>query len=100
MDRTLRKIEELVVFKLKGAGSTLTDNYIPFGFSFSLADYPAKVGDIIKITADTLDIGEGAGILRVVDIDAGGVYTNYHSPSPKPLGFELWKHTPGWIREI
>jgi hypothetical protein len=100
MDRTLRKIEELVVFKLRGAGSTLTDNYIPFGFSFSLADYPAKVGDIIKITADTLDIGEGAGILRVVDIDAGGVYTNYHSPSPKPLGFELWKHTPGWIREI
>jgi hypothetical protein len=58
------------------------------------------VGDIIYIPVEAVDVGEGAGVFRVVDIDAGGVYTNYAFPSPKTAGFELWKHTPGWIREI
>ena len=100
MDRTLRKIEELVVFKFKGAGGDIVDNYIAFNAIFSLANYPVRVGDIIYIPVEALDIGEGVGIFRVVDIDAGGVYTNYAFPSPKTAGFELWKHTPGWIREI
>jgi len=100
VDRTLRKIEEKVIFKFKGAGGDIVDNYVFFGPAFALADYPAKVGDIIYIPVEAVDVGEGAGVFRVVDIDAGGVYTNYAFPSPKTAGFELWKHTPGWIREI
>jgi hypothetical protein len=100
VDRTLRKIEEKVIFKFKGAGGDIIDNYVFFGPAFALADYPAKVGDIVYIPVEAVDVGEGAGVFRVVDIDAGGVYTNYAFPSPKTAGFELWKHTPGWIREI
>jgi hypothetical protein len=100
VDRTLRKIEELVMFKFKGAGGDIIENYVLFGPAFSLVNYPAKVGDIIYIPVEAVDVGEGAGVFRVVDIDAGGVYTNYAFPSPKTAGFELWKHTPGWIREI
>jgi hypothetical protein len=107
LDRTLRQIEDVVTFKFKGAGAVIgasatnpVANYIPFGPSFQLAQYPVTVGDIIYIAVEFVDIGEGSGIFRVVDIDAGGVYTNYHFLANKPVGFELWKHTPGWIREI
>jgi hypothetical protein len=100
LDRTVRQIEEMVVFKFLGASASIVGNYVAFGGGFSLADYPVKVGDIIHILAESIDVGEGAGVLRVVDIDAGGVYTNYAFPSPKPSSFALWRHTPGWIREI
>jgi len=96
-DKTLRKIEDFVIFKLRWITCLPEDDYLTIGAGPST--FNLKPGDIIKTTID-VDLGEGPGIFRVVDVGEDGVYTSYTFPSFDPIQVEIWKHTTAWIREL
>lgn len=97
MDKTIRKIEDVLLLKLRWITCLPEGDYLTV--LPNPTTYNLRPGDIIK-TDINVDLGEGPGVFRVVDVGSDGVYTSYTFPSFDPIQVEIWKHTPAWIREI